>query len=55
MERDIVFLPKTRAEYTRRVVKRKIWEITEMAEETLIVTAYMFILRQLIGWPIYLL
>ncbi|KAL8677700.1 MAG: hypothetical protein Q9186_005913 [Xanthomendoza sp. 1 TL-2023] len=55
MERDMVFLPKTRPEYARRVLKRKIWEITEMAEETPIVTAYMLILRQLIGWPIYLL
>ena len=55
MERDMVFLPKTRAEYARRVVRRKIWELTEMAEETPIVTAYMLILRQLIGWPIYLL
>ena len=55
MERDMVFLPKTRAEYARRVVRRKIWELTEMAEETPIVTAYMLIARQLIGWPIYLL
>ncbi|KAG7009218.1 beta-apo-4'-carotenal oxygenase [Physcia stellaris] len=54
MERDMVFLPKTREVYAERI-GRYVHEISELAEETPIVTALVLIGRQLIGWPLYLL
>ena len=54
MDRDMVFLPKTREVYARRV-GRYVHELSELAEETPIVTALILFGRQLIGWPMYLL
>lgn len=54
MERDMVFLPKTREIYARKVHKR-IEELSELTEEAPLVTALALIGRQLIGWPLYLL
>lgn len=54
MERDMVFLPKTREVYASRI-RRQVHEISELTEEAPIVTALVLIGRQLIGWPLYLL
>lgn len=54
MERDMVFLPKTREVYASRI-RRQVHEITELTEEAPFVTALVLIGRQLIGWPLYLL
>ena len=54
MERDMVFLPKTREVYASRVRKR-INELSELTEEAPLVTALILFGRQLIGWPVYLL
>ena len=53
MERDMVFLPKTRQVYASKI-GRKVYELTELAEEAPLVTALILFGRQLIGWPIYL-
>ncbi|KAI9730443.1 MAG: hypothetical protein M1818_008138 [Claussenomyces sp. TS43310] len=53
MERDMVFLPKTREQYATRIGKL-IHELTELGEETPIVTASHLILQQLFGWVMYL-
>lgn len=54
MERDMVFLPKTRKDYASRV-RRRVGELSEMAEEAPLMTALVLVARQLIGWPLYLL
>ena len=54
MDRDMVFLPKTREVYASRV-RRKVEELTELTEEAPLVTALLLLGRQLIGWPMYLL
>lgn len=54
MERDMVFLPKTREVYASRV-RRKVYELTELTEEAPLMTALVLFGRQLIGWPLYLL
>ena len=54
MERDMVFLPKTREVYARKIGK-KIYELSELTEEAPLVTALVLFGRQLIGWPLYLL
>lgn len=54
MERDMVFLPKTREVYASRV-GRKVHELTELTEEAPLVTALILLGRQLIGWPLYLI
>lgn len=54
MERDMVFLPKTREVYASRI-RRQVHEISELTEEAPFVTALVLIGRQLIGWPLYLL
>jgi omega-6 fatty acid desaturase (delta-12 desaturase) len=53
MERDMVFVPKTRQEYASRVGKF-IHELDELAEETPIATLIHSIGQQLLGWPMYL-
>lgn len=53
MERDMVFLPKTREVYASRI-RRQVHEIAELTEEAPLVTALVLIGRQLIGWPLYL-
>lgn len=54
MERDMVFVPKTREVYASRVGKF-IHELDELAEETPIATLVHSIGQQLLGWPLYLI
>ena len=54
MQRDMVFLPKTREIYAQRM-RRHVSELSELAEEAPLVTAIVLVARQLIGWPLYLL
>ncbi|KAI0114166.1 fatty acid desaturase-domain-containing protein [Nemania sp. FL0031] len=54
MERDMVFVPKTRDEKASRL-GRLAHELSELGEETPIVTLLMLLGQQLIGWPNYLL
>ncbi|KAI1173640.1 fatty acid desaturase-domain-containing protein [Nemania sp. FL0916] len=54
LERDMVFVPKTRDEKASRLGKLA-HELSELGEETPIVTLIMLIGQQLIGWPNYLL
>ncbi|KAL7628494.1 Oleate hydroxylase fah12 [Parahypoxylon ruwenzoriense] len=54
MERDMVFVPKTREEKASRLGKL-VHELGELGEETPIVTLIMLLGQQLIGWPNYLL
>ncbi|KAH0559501.1 Oleate hydroxylase fah12 [Trichoglossum hirsutum] len=53
LERDMVFVPKTREEYASRVgvLARELGELTE---ETPIATVFDLIAQQLGGWPMYL-
>ena len=53
IERDMVFVPKTREEYASRV-GRFAHELTELMEETPIMTAADLIGQQLVGWLLYL-
>jgi len=54
LERDMVFVPKTREEYATRIGKMA-HEIAELTEETPIFTALHMIGQQLAGWPLYIL
>lgn len=54
MERDMVFLPKTRQVYANRI-RRQVHELSELTEEAPLMTALILVGRQLIGWPLYLL
>ncbi|RYP01984.1 hypothetical protein DL766_010570 [Monosporascus sp. MC13-8B] len=54
MERDMVFVPKTREERASRLGKLA-HELSELGEETPIVTFINLLGQQLIGWPNYLL
>lgn len=54
MARDMVFVPKTREERASRI-GRLAHELSELGEETPIVTLIHLIGQQLIGWPNYLL
>ncbi|KAF2966699.1 hypothetical protein GQX73_g6871 [Xylaria multiplex] len=54
IERDMVFVPKTREEKASRLGKL-VHELSELGEETPIVTFIMLIGQQLIGWPNYLM
>ena len=54
MERDMVFVPKTREEYASRIGKFA-HELHELTEETPIATAIHSIGQQLVGWPLYLI
>lgn len=53
LERDMVFVPKTREEYVSKV-GYYVHEISELAEETPIVTAGTLLVQQLGGWFSYL-
>lgn len=53
MERDMVFVPKTREVYASRV-GRFIHELDELTEETPIATALHMVGQQLAGWLLYL-
>lgn len=54
MERDMVFIPKTRQEYISKT-SSTLQTLAELGEETPIVTATNVILQQLLGWPMYLI
>ncbi|KAK2606418.1 Oleate hydroxylase fah12 [Conoideocrella luteorostrata] len=54
MERDMVFLPRTREQQATRV-GRMVEELGELCEETPIYTALHLLAQQLIGWPNYLM
>lgn len=53
MERDMVFVPRTREQQASRV-GRMVHELGELAEETPAFTLLMLVLQQLVGWPNYL-
>lgn len=53
LERDMVFVPKTRQEYATRM-GYYVHELSEVAEETPIATAIHSITQQLGGWLVYL-
>jgi omega-6 fatty acid desaturase (delta-12 desaturase) len=53
LERDMVFVPKTREQYATRI-GRFAHELTELTEETPIATAVHMICQQLGGWLMYL-
>ncbi|KAI0146823.1 fatty acid desaturase [Xylariaceae sp. FL1272] len=54
MERDMVFVPKTREERASRI-GRLAHELSEIGEETPIFTLLHLLGQQLIGWPNYLM
>lgn len=54
VERDMVFVPKTREQYATKVGKL-VHELTELMEETPIATAGDLLGQQLAGWPLYLI
>ncbi|ETS88277.1 hypothetical protein PFICI_02105 [Pestalotiopsis fici W106-1] len=54
MERDMVFVPRTREQQASRL-GRLVHELGELGEETPIVTLIHLIGQQLIGWPNYLM
>jgi omega-6 fatty acid desaturase (delta-12 desaturase) len=54
MERDMVFVPKTREVFATRIGKF-IHELDELTEETPIATLLHSVGQQLLGWPMYLL
>lgn len=53
LDRDMVFVPKTREQYASKIGKAA-HELAELAEETPIVTAGSLIGQQLAGWLLYL-
>ena len=54
MERDQVFVPISRERYASKIGKL-VHEVTEMGEETPIVTALTLVGQQLVGWNYYLM
>jgi len=54
MERDMVFVPKTREVYATRV-RRAVHELHELTEETPIATLIHTFGQQIGGWPMYLM
>jgi omega-6 fatty acid desaturase (delta-12 desaturase) len=54
MERDMVFVPRTREAQASRLGKF-VHELHELTEETPIATAIHLVSQQLFGWPMYLL
>ena len=54
LERDMVFVPKTRETYASRI-GIMLHELNELTEETPIATAFHVFYQQLGGWPTYLL
>lgn len=55
LERDMVFVPKSREEYSRRYAGGIGHDIVELTEETPIATLIHLIAQQLLGWPLYLI
>lgn len=54
MERDMVFVPRTREAHATRLGKMA-HELAELTEETPLFTLFMLVLQQLVGWPNYLM
>lgn len=54
LERDMVFVPRTREQQASRV-GRMVHELGELTEETPAFTLLMLVLQQVVGWPNYLL
>jgi omega-6 fatty acid desaturase (delta-12 desaturase) len=54
MERDMVFIPRTREQHASRIGKM-VHELSELTEETPAYTLLMLVMQQLVGWPNYLL
>lgn len=54
MERDMVFVPRTREEQASRLGKF-VHELSELAEDAPAFTLTMLIAQQLVGWPNYLM
>ncbi|MCJ1357586.1 MAG: Oleate hydroxylase fah12 [Icmadophila ericetorum] len=54
VERDMVFVPKTREVYASKM-GYYVHELSELAEETPIVTAITMMGQQLVGWPMYII
>ncbi|KAI4086490.1 MAG: hypothetical protein LQ344_007503 [Seirophora lacunosa] len=54
LERDMVFVPKTRDEYASNIGYYA-HELSELMEETPLVTAGSMLGQQLVGWPLYLI
>ncbi|KAF6809365.1 fatty acid desaturase [Colletotrichum sojae] len=54
MERDMVFVPRTREQHATRA-GRLVHELAELTEETPAFTFLMLVLQQLVGWPNYLM
>jgi omega-6 fatty acid desaturase (delta-12 desaturase) len=54
MERDMVFVPKTRDQYASRIGKLA-HQLDELCEETPIATLMHSIGQQLVGWPMYII
>lgn len=53
MERDMVFVPRTREEQAS-LTGTLLHEMSELMEETPLMTLFWTVVRQLIGWPMYL-
>jgi omega-6 fatty acid desaturase (delta-12 desaturase) len=53
MERDMVFVPKTREQFARRIGVL-VDDISELTEDAPINTLVRLLGRQILGWPIYL-
>jgi len=54
LERDMVFVPKSREQYSRRYAGIG-HDLSELTEETPIATLFHLMIQQLFGWPMYLI
>ncbi|KAG6008100.1 Oleate hydroxylase fah12 [Claviceps maximensis] len=54
MERDMVYLPRTREQHATRL-GRAVEDLGDLCEETPIYTALHLLVQQLFGWPAYLI
>ncbi|KAL9572028.1 hypothetical protein ACKAV7_003745 [Fusarium commune] len=54
MERDMVFVPRTREQHATRI-GRIAYELSELTEETPAYTLLRLVMKQLVGWPSYIL
>ncbi|EXL90332.1 omega-6 fatty acid desaturase (delta-12 desaturase) [Fusarium odoratissimum NRRL 54006] len=54
MERDMVIVPRTREQHATRI-GRIAYELSELTEETPAYTLLRLVMKQLVGWPNYIL
>ncbi|EWZ46122.1 fatty acid desaturase-domain-containing protein [Fusarium oxysporum Fo47] len=54
MERDMVFVPRTREQHAT-CIGRIAYELSELTEETPAYTLLRLVMKQLVGWPSYIL